>query len=149
MTIRNRHSFLIAFLFMLAVFMNGCMNQSTEHLDNLTYRDGFAEITYGDLGWMQEASVSLDVYVKGSIREISPYNMLVIEDADGAYWSVDVGTENDLSGYLGSVCEVFGFSTGRISTQLGTPVINLDHDGHHVMFADGTALYPAVCNSEK
>ena len=112
-----------------------------EKLDSLTYHDGFAVISYEDITWMQEDAVPLDVYVTGTILEISDYNTLVIVDAEGCYWSVDVGTQLDLISYLGSECEVFGFCTGRISAQLGTPVINLDHDNSRTQTQKSSTKY--------
>lgn len=43
---------------------------------------------------------------------------------------------------MGKVCEVYGFSTGGISSQHDTPSINIEHEEDHVIFSDGKALYP-------
>ena len=136
---RKNRRLLILTAVLLAVFLSGCAG-SEQHEVDLTYHDGFAVITYADLDWMQEKAISLDVYVTGTIVGISAYNTVVIVDADDGHWSVEVGSEWDLSSYLGSQCEVFGFCTGRISAQLGTPVINLDHENCRMVLSDGVVL---------
>ncbi len=111
-------------------------------IDELVYKDGFAVVTYRDTVWMKEKSDFVDIYVIGTIVEISKTNDVHIIDADGGEWTVDIGTACNLSSYIGTKCEVYGFSTGGISSQHDTPLINMDHDDNRVVFVDGKELYP-------
>ena len=118
-------------------------------INDLAYKDGFAVVTCTDTVWMKEKSDFVDVYVIGMIVEISKYNDVVIVDADEGKWTVAVGTACDLSPYIGTECEVYGFSSGGISSQHNTPLINMDHDNNRIIFVDGKALYPEDFESTK
>ena len=118
-------------------------------INNLAYKDGFAVVTCTDTVWMKEKSDFVDVYVIGMIVEISKYNDVVIVDADEGKWTIAVGTACDLSPYIGTECEVYGFSSGGISSQHNTPLINMDHDNNRIVFVDGKTLYPEDFESTK
>ena len=113
-----------------------------EYIDELAYKDGFAVVTYSDTVWMQEKSDFVDVYIIGMIVEIGNYNDIVIVDAEGGKWTVDVGTACDLSPYIETECEVYGFSSGGISSQHDTPLINMGHEENRIVFVDGKTLFP-------
>lgn len=113
-----------------------------EYINIVAYKDGFAVVTYSDTTWMQEHDDFTDVYVIGAITQISKTNDMSVVDSEGKHWTVGVGTGCDLSFYIGTECEVYGFSTGGISSQHKTPYINMSHDDNRIVFADGKELYP-------
>ena len=113
-----------------------------KYVDDLEYRDGFAIVTQRDTIWMKENDDFINVCVIGTIVEISQYNDVVILDADNGKWTADIGTACDLSSYIGTECEVYGVSSGGISSQHDTPLINMGHDNNRIVFVDGKALYP-------
>ncbi|MBE7021557.1 MAG: hypothetical protein E7411_09025 [Ruminococcaceae bacterium] len=113
-----------------------------EDIDDIELKDGFAVVTYKDTTWMQEKDDFVDVYIFGTIQEISKVNEIRITDTDNGEWTIDVGTACDLSNYIGTACEIYGFSSGGISSQYKTPLVNMDHDNNRIVFADGKELYP-------
>lgn len=120
----------------------GTCSKCGEYVNNVAYKDGFAVVTYSDTTWMQERDDFTDVYVIGEITQISKVNDITIVDSEGKRWTVDLGTACDLSSYIGTECEVYGFSSGGISSQHKTPLINMSHDDNRIVFADGKELYP-------
>ena len=63
-----------------------------------------------------------------------------IVDADGGQWVADAGTACDLSSYLYTECEVYGFSSGGTSSVHNRPLINMNHDDNRIVFCDGKEL---------
>lgn len=120
----------------------GKCSRCGKNVDELAYKDGFAVVTYKDTAWMQEQGDFVDVYVIGTITDIDKMNRVTIIDSDGEKWTVGVGTSCDLSSYIGTECEVYGFSSGGVSSQYDTPLINMDHENNRVIFIDGKTLYP-------
>ena len=120
----------------------GDCSRCGKYINNLAHKDGFAVVTYSDTAWMQEKDDFLDIYVIGTITKISKMNDVTIVDSEGKQWTVDVGTACDLSSYIRTECEVYGFSSGGISSQHKTPLINMNHDDNRIVFSDGKELYP-------
>lgn len=120
----------------------GVCGRCGEDVDLLKYNDGFAIVTIGDCEWMKDLDDFVDVCVTGTIESISKTNVVVIVDSENGRWSVDVGTDRDLTAYINTECLVFGFSSGGISSQYYTPLINMDHENNKIEFYDSKSLYP-------
>ena len=125
----------------------GTCTRCKEFVNDLEYKDHFAVVTYNDTVWMQELDDFLDVYVIGTITGINQVNDVSITDSEGRIWTVAVGTACDLSEYMNTVCEVYGFSNGGTSSQHDTPLINMDHEDNCIVFSDGKELHPEVDES--
>lgn len=154
--------YLIAVIIMICS-LTGCEleTNSNEHSDNsnnttssvtteestvvtkaFQYNDGFMVVTYDDLDVLKENDDFTDVYVIGTVKEIDKVNNIRIVDSVGGEWTADVGTDRDFSSYIGTQCEIYGFSSGGISSQHNTPLINMNHNNNKIIFSDGKELYP-------
>ena len=120
-----------------------------EYIEAVEFKDDFAVVTISDTSWMQDEDDFVDVYVIGTILEISKYNEFLIEDSEKGKWTVDVGTGRDFSAYIGTECMIYGFSTGVVSEIHKTPLINMNHDNNRIVFIDSRTLYPQDFDSEK
>lgn len=105
--------------------------------DDFNYKDGFAVVTYKDLELLQKRDDFTDVYLVATISNINEVNDITVIDEDGGKWTVDASTDRDFSAYIGTVCEIYGFSSGGISNQHDTPLINMNHDNNRIIFFDG------------
>lgn len=117
-------------------------------INDVEYKDGYIIVTYSDTNWMQEKDDFVDICVIGTIEEITDFNDFIIVDSEGKKWTADVGTGRDFSKYIGTVCEIYGSSSGGTSSVHDTPYININ-DEDHIKFSDGKILYPDNFESEK
>lgn len=103
------------------------------------YKDGYLVAKYSERSI--SGGDSEDVYLKGRILEASN-SKLVVKKGEHK-WTVEFSTSCDLSGYVGSKCEVYGSNIPGISSRYDTPLIEVRKDKYHIVFLkDGKELYP-------
>ena len=104
-------------------------------------------MTYDNLSKLEERNKFTDVCVAGVIESVSETNYVLVKDLTGGCWTVGVGTDRDLRGYIGTECSVYGFSNGGISSTYKTPLINMYNEDNRIVFYDGKEMYPKVWDS--
>lgn len=117
-------------------------DSNSSNTNNVQYNEGFAIVTISDCEWIKNSSDFVDVCITGTIEKIDSFNTFVIVDSENGYWSVNVGTDRDFNCYLNTECTVFGFSSGGISSQHNTPLVNMGHNNNKIVFYDSKILYP-------
>ncbi len=125
---------------------NGNTNDGEESSEQtkplLEYKDGYLLANYDYLSEPLPGTDPKDVYLAGEITQVNDW-LIVVTDAANHTWTVDLGTDRDFSGYMGTNCEVYGGCVGGISSQYNTPLIFLDgNDNYHCVFSDGTEFFP-------